>query len=458
MKTEKKFLWGASLSAHQTEGAVDVDGKQPSVQDTRQRDNHEIADFTVAVDHFHHYQEDIDLLKGMGVTALRLSFAWTRIIQVDGSVNERGLKHYDDVIDYLLKQDILPIVTTYHFDLSDHLEQAGGWTNSDTVQAYSEYVEVLFKHFGDRVKHWLTINEPNIMLLADQKIVGFHRENPARYASFYNLMIAEKIAIKKCHELVEGGQIGPVPNISIVYPLSSKPADVRAALTFNAVRNWAYLDFSVKGRINPILQAHLKDMGITLEIQPEHLELVQNNRPDFIGLNYYTSATVSFPQPGEAKLAGVSDQQSEDVYEPGAYKGVTNPFLKKNEFNWTLDPLGLQTTLEVTNDRYEIPIMITENGLGAYDELTADHQIHDQYRIDYLQQHLAAIEQAQKNGVPVCGYLPWSAIDLISVHEGIAKRYGFIYVDRTDKDLKELKRYPKDSYYWFKQVIEKGGL
>lgn len=458
MNNDSNFLWGASLSAHQTEGAVHVGGKQPSVQDTRKRDNTEIADFSVAVDHFHHYKEDIDLLKEMSVNALRISFAWTRIIKEDGSINQVGLKHYTDVIDYMLAQGIKPIVTTYHFDLPDHLQKAGGWTNFQTVEAYSEYVEVLFKHFGNRVKYWLTINEPNIMLLADQKIVGFHNNNQDRYKSFYNLMIAEKIAIQKCHSLIPDSKIGPIPNISYVYPLSSKPEDIRAATTFNAVRNWAYLDFSIKCRIDPLFKAHLKDLGITMEIKPEHLELVRNNRPDFIGLNYYTSATVSFPKKGESKLAGVSDQQSEDVYEPNSYKGVTNPFLKKNEFNWTLDPTGLQTTLEVTNDRYEMPIIITENGLGAYDELTADHKIHDQYRIDYLQKHLAAIEKAKENEVPVCGYLPWSAIDLVSVHEGMHKRYGFIYIDRTEDDLKDLKRYPKDSYYWFRQVIRQGGV
>lgn len=448
------FFWGASLSAHQTEGAIDIDGKQPSVQDTRPRNDHSIADFSIAVDHYHHFDEDFQMLAKMNANALRISFAWTRIMNQDGSVNQRGLNHYDKVINAMLALDITPIVTTYHFDLPDTLQQAGGWHNPATIEAYRQYTRVLFEHFGDRVKYWLTINEPNIMLLADTKILGFHDTNEGCYKSYYNIMIAEKYAFQQCHELVPEGKIGPVPNISYVYPLSSKPEDVRAALDFNAIRNWAYLDFSVRCQLNPVFKAHLAQLGIDLNILPEHESLVAENRPDFIGFNYYTTATVSFPQAGEARSAGISDQQSEDVYEPNFYKGVTNPYLKKNAFNWTVDPLGLQTSLEQTNDRYGLPIIITENGLGAYDELTDDNKIHDQYRIEYLQQHLAAVDAAKANGVEVQGYLPWSSIDLISVHEGIRKRYGFIYVDRTDDDPKEMKRYPKDSYYWFQRVIK----
>lgn len=450
---KNKFIWGASLSAHQTEGAINVGGKELSVQDMRTRNN-DIADFSVAVDFYHRYEEDIALFKELGLTALRLSFAWTRIIKADGTVNQAGLEHYDHVIDALLAAGIEPIVTTYHFDLPDHLQRAGGWHNRETAMAYKQYTKVLFEHFGDRVKRWLTINEANVMLLADQKIVGFHDNNEDRYRSFYNLMIAEKMAIQQCHDLVSGGMIGPVPNISYVYAQTSSPEDARAAMEFNAVRNWAYLDFAVKGRINPIFKAHLAKLGINMDILPEDRDLVVDNRPDFIGLNYYTTATVAFPKAGEARFAGVSDQQSEDVYEPNSYKGVTNSFLEKNEFNWTVDPLGLQTTLEITNDRYDIPIIVTENGLGAYDELTEDHKVHDQYRIDYLAAHLASIEAAIDNGVPVIGYMPWSALDLISVHEGIRKRYGFIYVDRTENDIRNLDRYRKDSFFWFQKIIQ----
>ncbi|NVY96408.1 glycoside hydrolase family 1 protein [Lactobacillus sp. DCY120] len=451
------FLWGASLSAHQTEGAVNEDGKSPSVQDTRPRSNSQIADFTVASDHYHRYREDIKLLAQMGAKALRISLPWTRIIP-DGvsEVNQKAVAHYRNVFQTMQEYQIQPLVTTYHFDLPQVLQDQGGWTNRATVDAYENYVRVLFQEFGDQVSHWLTINEPNIMLLADQKILGFHYTHQERYQAFYNLMIAEKKAFQACHQLVPGGQIGPVPNISYVYPGSCRPQDIRAAATFNAVRNWGYLDFSVRGLINPLLQAYLRKTGVDLQILPEDQELVTHNFPDFLGINYYTSVTVEYPQAGQDRQNGISDQQSEDVYEKDFYKGLTNPYLEKNDFNWTVDPLGLQTTLELINDRYHRPIYITENGLGAYDELTPDHKIHDQYRIDYLQSHLESIQEAMVNGVDVQGYLPWSAIDLVSVHEGMKKRYGLIYVDRTEEDLKTLNRYPKDSYYWYQGVIEHG--
>lgn len=455
---DKDFLWGASLSAHQTEGAASEDGKSASVQDCRQRDPR-IADFTVASDHYHRYQEDIELLAQMGAKALRISIPWTRIIpQGVGEVNPIAIKHYQDVFNTMHRFNIEPMVTMYHFDLPQSLQDQGGWTNRQTVQAYEQYARTLFANFGDQVHYWLTINEPNIMLLADRKILGFTYTHQQRYQAFYNLMIAEKKAFALCHQMLPQAQIGPVPNISYVYPGSADPKDIRAAEYFNAVRNWAYLDLSVRGRLNPLFKSYLHQTGIDLEILPEDQALVTSNFPDFLGINYYTSVTVEYPKTHQDRLSGVSDQQSEDVYEEGFYKGLTNPHLQKNDFNWTVDPLGLQTTLEVINDRYQLPIYITENGLGAYDELTSDHQIHDQYRIDYLKQHIYSVQQAVDAGVPVKGYLPWSAIDLVSVHEGMKKRYGLIYVDRTEQDLKTLARYPKDSYFWYQQVIKQRGV
>ncbi|BDR58712.1 glycoside hydrolase family 1 protein [Xylocopilactobacillus apicola] len=452
------FIWGASISAHQTEGAFDEDGKSLSVQDVRPREL-DIADFKVAADHYHRYDEDISLLAQAGIKAMRISIPWTRIIpNGTGSVNQTAIEHYHQVFKTMHENQIEPFVTTYHFDLPESLQKQGGWLNEKTVQAYEQYVRVLFNEFGNEVSYWLTINEPNVMLLADRKILGFTYSHTERYQAFYNLMIAEKIAFKLCHEICPQGKIGPVPNISEVYPGSARPKDIRAAGYFNAVRNWSYLDFSVRGIINPIFQSYLHQTGIEMLIKPEDTELVTSNFPDFLGMNYYTTVTVEMTKKGQDRTNGISDQQSEDVYEDGFYKGLTNPFLQKNEFNWTVDPLGLETTLETVNDRYHLPIYITENGLGAYDELTSDHQVHDDYRISYLKDHLTSIENAVNSGVDVRGYLPWSAIDLVSVHEGMKKRYGLIYVDRTEDDLKNLARYPKDSYFWYQNVIKNNGV
>ena len=451
----KDFLWGASISAHQTEGAYQADGKGLSVQDTRPRDNHEITDFTVAVDHYHRYKEDIRLLGELGIKVFRFSIAWTRIFpQGRGEINQAGLAHYSQVIDECLKNGIEPMITLNHFDLPQALEDEGGWTARSTVDAFVEYAKTVFTAYGDRVKKWLTINEPNIMLLVDKKILGHTIPLQEKYQQFHHLMMAEKYAFKWCHELIVDGKIGPVPNISLVYPATSKPLDNQAALYFNSMRNWAYLDFSVFGRYNVVFKDYLNRQGVEIDFAPEDQAVMEKYFPDFIAMNFYTTVTVEKPVKKDGMSDGISDQQSEDIMEWGFYKGYTNPFLQKNEFNWTIDPDGLKTTLQTLYDRYHLPIIITENGLGARDELTEDGQIHDTYRINYLQQHLSQCLEAIEAGVDLFGYSPWSAIDLVSVHEGISKRYGFIYVDRDEKDEKQLARYKKDSFYWYQKLIE----
>ncbi|MFB5432115.1 glycoside hydrolase family 1 protein [Enterococcus casseliflavus] len=453
------FLWGASISAHQTEGAYQTDGKGLSVQDTRPRDNHEIADFTVAVDHYHKYKEDIALLAEMGIKIFRFSIAWSRIFpEGRGTINQKGLDHYSDVIDELLKHGIQPFVTLNHFDLPQALEDEGGWTKRSTVDAFAAYAKTLFTAYGDRVTHWLTINEPNIMLLVDQKILGKKIPLSVKYQQFHHLMIAEKYAFEACHEIVPNGKIGPVPNISLVYAATSRPEDNQAALYFNSVRNWAYLDFSCFGRYNTVFQDYLNQNGLTIDFGPEDEALMKRALPDFVAMNFYTTVTVEQPTEAGDMKNGISDQQSEDIMERGFYKGFTNTFLKKNAFNWTIDPLGLKTTLQTLYDRYHLPIIITENGLGAEDHLEADGTVHDSYRIDYLSQHISQCLAAINAGVDLIGYSPWSAIDLISVHEGIRKRYGFIYVDRNDAQEKEQKRVRKDSFYWYQKLIEEGAI
>jgi 6-phospho-beta-glucosidase len=454
----EKFLWGASISAHQTEGAYLTDGKGLTVQDTRQHDKPQNCDFTVAIDHYHRYKEDIALLAEMKIKLFRFSISWARIFPNNTkTVNAKGLAHYQDVIDELSKYGIEPMITLYHFDLPQYLADNGGWSNRETIDAFANYAKVLFETFGNRVKKWLTINEPNIMLLVDQKILGKSLPLQEKYQQFHHLMIAEKMAFKLCHELVKEGQIGPVPNISIVYPATSKPKDVQSSVYFNAIRNWAYLDFSCFGRYNTIFSDYLKQKGIVIEKEEQDRKLMTQHFPDFIAMNYYTSVTVEFPDDNLAAMDGISDQQSEDIMDKGFYKGFTNTYLPKNEFNWTIDPLGMKTTLQLLEDRYHLPLIITENGLGAYDQMTEDGLIQDDYRIDYLKQHLLQCLSAIKAGVQLIGYSPWSALDLVSVHEGISKRYGFIFVDREELDEKQLTRIPKKSYYWYQSVIQSNG-
>ena len=444
IKISNRFLWGASISAHQTEGAYLADGKGLSVQDTRPRDNNEIADFTVAVDHYHRYKEDIALLAELGIKVFAFQLHGHGSTLRAGSVNQKGLDHYSAVIDELLKQGIQPFITLNHFDLPQALEDQGGWTNRSTVEAFETYAKTLFNAYGDRVTHWLTINEPNIMLLVDRKILGKTIPLPEKYQQFHHLMIAEKLAFKHCHELVPNGKIGPVPNISLVYAATSKPEDNQAALYFNSVRNWAYLDFACLGRYNTVFQDYLNQSGVKITIHPEDQALMTSAFPDFVAMNFYTTVTVEQPTMEGDMTNGISDQQSEDIMERGFYKGFTNPYLKKNAFNWTIDPLGLK---RLCKHSMIATIYQSSSQKTVWEQkiIWKNGAVHDSYRIDYLQQHIQQCLAAIESGVELIGYSPWSAIDLISVHEGI-KSAMVLFMWIGMMPMKRAKACEKDSF------------
>ncbi|PJI10557.1 MULTISPECIES: glycoside hydrolase family 1 protein [Clostridium] len=456
----KNFLWSASTSAYQIEGAWNEAGKGPSVQDTKEDLPEGTTDFKVASDHYHHVEEDIGLLGEMGLKAYRFSIAWTRIIpDGDGEVNKEGVEFYHKLIDACLKNNIEPIVTMYHFDLPWALEKKGGWKNRATIDAFLKFSKVIFKEYGSKVKYWLTINEQNMMILHGA-VIGTKSGNAGNalkeiYQENHHMLIAQAKAMKLCHEMCPNSKIGPAPNICSIYPASSKPEDYIAAQNFSAIRNWIYLDMAVFGRYNPTAWAYLEERNATPEILEGDMEALKGANPDFIAFNYYNTATVEANNDDKNVKASTGDQQSA-VKDPGVFQGVSNPNLKKTQFGWEIDPVGFRVTLREVYDRYHLPVIITENGLGAYDKLE-DDTVHDDYRIEYYKEHLHQIKEALTDGVEVFGYSPWSAIDLVSTHEGITKRYGFVYVNRDEFDLKDLKRYKKDSFYWYKKTIENNG-
>ncbi|REK60297.1 MAG: 6-phospho-beta-glucosidase [Geobacillus sp.] len=454
------FLWGGSTSAYQVEGAWNEDGKGPSVIDMAKHPEG-TTDFKVASDHYHHYKEDIALLAEMGFKAYRFSIAWTRIYpHGDGELNEKGLQFYDNLINEVIHHGIEPIVTIYHFDLPYALQAKGGWSNRATIDAYVNYCRTLFEHFGDRVKYWLTINEQNMMILHGEAIgiVDRNTENPKKelYQQNHHMFVAQAKAMALCHRLLPDAKIGPAPNIVTIYPASSKPEDVLAANTYAAIRNWLYLDMAVHGRYNPIAWAYLEQKGYTPTIADGDMDILQNAKPDFIAFNYYTSQTVAASEGNENDIGHTGDQHI-TIGEPGVYKGVSNPNLKKNEFGWEIDPVGFRTTLREIYERYHLPLIVTENGLGAYDRLEEGDIVNDTYRIEFLRNHIEQMRLAINDGVNVFGYCPWSAIDLVSTHQGISKRYGFIYVNRDEFDLKDLRRIRKQSFYWYQRVIASNG-
>lgn len=462
----KDFLWGASTSAYQVEGAWNEDGKGMSVQDLQKEnvpgfvDWSKVADVKVASDHYHKYKEDVALMAEMGFKAYRFSIAWTRILPNGiGEVNQKGIQFYHNLIDELLKHNIEPIITMYHFDIPLELEKQGGWSNRELIlKAFEQFSTILFKEYGSKVKYWLTINEQNIIAMVSDVIGMGAKKSANKWKQIadenHNMLVAQSKAFAKLHEMFPKAKIGPAPNVQVFYPETCHPNDTLAKDNAQAIMHWWYLDVAVRGRYNNIVWKFLEERDALPNVLEGDLEIFKNGKPDFIAFNYYNSGTVGY-------LEGISsnakaDQQS--IYDiDGVFKGSKNPNLSKTQFGWEIDPIGFRSTFRILYDRYQLPLLVTENGLGAKDTLTSDFKIHDDYRIEYLHKHILEIRKAVSEGVEIMGYCPWSAIDLISTHEGISKRYGFIYVDRDEFNLKELKRYRKDSFYWYQNLIKHNG-
>ncbi len=460
----ESFLWGASTSAYQVEGASREDGKGLSCQDVKKVPEG-TSELDICADEYHRFKEDIALYAEMRFKTYRFSIAWTRILpEGTGTVNQKGIDHYNDVIDECLKYHIEPLVTMYHFDMPHALNQRGSWSNRDSIEWFADYAKTLFENFGDRVKYWLTINEQNMMTLVGP-VIGTSvlpsdctNEKKELYQQNHHMLLAQAKAMILCHEMLPGAKIGPAPNISPVYADSCRAQDVLAAQNANAIRNWLYLDAAVYGKYNALVLSYLKEQNAMFEIQPDDMNILKQAKPDFIGFNYYDTSVCKWPANTQEDHTDrkKADQQSR-MQVDGAFASCVNPYLKKTDFGWNIDPEGLRVALREIYSRYHLPMIITENGLGAYDVLEEDGTVHDPYRIEYLKKHIQQIQLAITDGCEMLGYCPWSAIDLISTHEGIKKRYGFIYVDREEFDLKTMKRYRKDSFYWYQNVIRSNG-
>lgn len=455
------FLWGASTSAYQVEGAWQEDGKGLSVIDMCEHSG-EISDFKIASDHYHRFKEDVKLFSEMGLKAYRFSIAWTRIIpDGDGIVNEKGIKFYNDLIDELKKYNIEPIVTMFHFDLPYELEKKGGWLNRKTVDDFENYAKVLFENFGSKVKYWLTINEQNTMILhpgAIGRIKGAKLPTKKElYQQNHHMMLAQAKVMKLYHEMCPNGKIGPALNITTMYGETCKPEDAIAAHNWETIRGWSFLDLAVWGRYNKLAWSYLVDRNIEPVILDGDMEIMSKAKPDFIAINYYSTVTIAASKGDASDISARAGDQQIMLGEQGVYRAAENPYVDKTKYGWVIDPIGLRMTLRKVCERYNLPILITENGIGAPDELEENDSINDYYRIDYIGKHLKELKLAITDGVEVIGYCPWSAIDVVSTHQGYGKRYGFIYVNRDEFDLKDLRRIKKKSFDWYKGVINTNG-
>ncbi|MDO4554312.1 MAG: glycoside hydrolase family 1 protein [Lachnospiraceae bacterium] len=456
----ENFLWGASTSAYQVEGAVLEDGKSPSIIDMYEHPD-DVADFQIASDHYHRYKEDIALFAQMGLKAYRFSIAWTRILpEGTGKVNEAGVAFYKNVIRECRKYQIEPIVTMYHFDLPYCLEKEGGWNRRETIDAFVEYGKNLFELYGKDVVYWLTINEQNTMILHPGAI-GLPKGGkvPGKkelYQQNHHMMLAQAKVMKLFHEMVPGGKIGPALNLTAMYPATCAPEDAIAAHNWEVLRCWNFADVPVYGWYHPLAVSYLEDRGIMPEVLSEDYETLKDARPDFIAMNYYSTATIGASKGDGQDVAARAGDQQIMLGENGVYRPAENPNVEKSQYGWVIDPVGFRYTLRKVYERYHLPILVTENGIGASDQLE-DGKVHDEYRIDFLKKHLYQMRLAITDGVEMIGYCPWAALDLVSTHQGYQKRYGFIYVDRDEFDLKDMKRILKDSFFWYQKTIAENG-
>ncbi|WP_338487685.1 glycoside hydrolase family 1 protein [Ruoffia tabacinasalis] len=463
----KGFLWGSASAAYQVEGAWDKDGKSESIWDRYVRipgTTFKGTNGNLAVDHYHRYKEDVALMAEQGLKAYRFSIAWTRILpQGRGEVNQAGIQFYSDLIDELLAHDIEPVVTIYHWDLPQVLqEEYGGWESRKIVDDFVNYSAVLFEAFGDRVKYWVTLNEQNIFMtlgyvqeLHPPKVHSYQR----MYNANHNANLANALTIKKFREMEVSGQIGPSFAYNPAYSIDSKPENVIATENYEAFNSSWWMDMYINGKYPKTVLKALEGMDIHIDIQEGDDEILADARPDFLGINYYQTNTVAYnPVDGVSvgKMNTTGEKgSSEESGMPGLFKRVQNPFVERTNWDWEIDPQGLKLGIKRITNRYDIPIMITENGLGEYDKLTEDKEIHDDYRIKYISAHVDAIGEAIQEGSDVIGYCTWSYTDLLSWLNGYQKRYGFVYVDREEDDATaKLTRYKKDSYYWYKNLIE----
>ncbi len=458
------FLWGGATAANQIEGAFDADGKGLSIQDVMPggimrpptagptADNLKLE----GIDFYHRYVEDIALFAEMGFTVFRFSIAWSRIFPRgdEAEPNEAGLAFYDRVLDELERHGIEPLVTISHYETPLHLaREYDGWTRRELIELYERYCRVLFERYGSRVKYWLTFNEINALvhepLLAGGILTPLAELSQTQlYQAMHHELVASARATKLAHELMPGCMVGCMIIAVPTYPLTPAPVDVLAASATNHV-NLAFGDVHCRGEYPGYFLRRLREKGVELDITDEDRQVLREHTVDFVSFSYYMSvcetADESKKTPGRGNIMG----------------GIPNPTLESSQWGWQIDPVGLRLILNEYWERWQKPLFIVENGLGAHDELVevdGEPTVLDDYRIAYLNDHLIQVHEAVLDGVDLLGFTSWGPIDLVSASTAeMSKRYGFIYVDRDNNGRGSLTRYRKKSFGWYRDVIASNG-
>jgi 6-phospho-beta-glucosidase len=478
---DPNFLFGGAICSSQAEGAYNEGGKGLDTQDLRYFDpswtkeerklipnrrlNHEkftkaLTDkdishypFRHGIDFYHQWESDLDLFQELGLRIFRTSVCWARIYPNgdDEKPNEEGLRYYHDLFQGCHDRGIKVFVTILHYNIPlNLLQKYGGWRSRETIKYYEKYARTLFQYLGDVVDYWLPFNEFNagkfnpyngVCIMDDDE----DNNQNTIFQCLHHEFVANALAIKACHEMLPGKMIGGMIARFTSYPATCKPEDVMQSITDEQYSNWFYLDVMARGKYPKYMERFFEHSGVTIKMETGDIELIKNNTVDFVSFSYYFSQ-VSTTQNGWEKTEG------------NLIMSNKNPYLNSSEWGWQMDPIGLRVTLNQVYDRYQLPVFVAENGLGAIDKVESDGKIHDSYRIDYLREHIKQMKEAVKDGVELLGYTMWGFIDVISCGSmEMSKRYGVIYVDQDDAGNGTLSRSKKDSFYWYQKCIASNG-
>ncbi|UQA51738.1 MULTISPECIES: 6-phospho-beta-glucosidase [Vibrio] len=465
----ENFLWGGAIAANQSEGGYREGGKglttvdmipygenrmpiKLGLVDSVELSEEEFYPSHQAIDFYHRYKEDIALLAEMGFKTFRMSIAWSRIFPKGDELepNQAGIDFYRSVFEECHKYGIEPLVTLCHFDVPMHLvNEYGSWRNRKMIGFFERYARTCFEAFDGLVKYWLTFNEINILLHSPFSGAGLlfqegENRDQVKYQAAHHELVASALVTKIAHEINPENQVGCMLAGGNFYPYSCKPEDVFTAMQKDR-ENLFFIDVQSRGYYPSYAQKVFDEKGVKLEILEEDYETLKNT-VDFISFSYYASRCAS------------AEMNANNTSEANVVKSIRNPHLPASDWGWVIDPLGLRITMNTLYDRYQKPLFLVENGLGAKDVPDENGEVQDDYRIDYLRQHVEAMADAITDGVPLMGFTPWGCIDLVAASTGeMSKRYGFIYVDRDNLGNGTLNRTPKKSFHWYKRVIASNG-
>ncbi|AEF84550.1 beta-glucosidase (Gentiobiase) (Cellobiase) (Beta-D-glucoside glucohydrolase) (Amygdalase) [Treponema primitia ZAS-2] len=473
MAFPKNFLWGGAIAAHQAEGAYLEGGKSLATCDVIHGGKGRIAEILdpaaiktniakqegyfpehIAVDFYHHYKEDIALFAEMGFKVFRTSISWARIFpNGDGDPNEAGLAFYDSMFDECAKHGIEPLVTLSHWEMPVSLTtKYNGWASREIIPLFERYARTVLTRYKNKVRYWLTFNEINMTLHMPFMGAGVIVDNPAQKKQLscqaaHNMLVASALSVKACHEISPAAKIGSMVAAMTAYPYSCKPEDTWEKTRMER-ENYYLTDVQARGSYPPFVLKLLEKDGVKLDITADDKKLFAENIVDFVSFSYYSSSAVTT----DPAIAG--DKGTGNIF-----GGIKNPHLKSSDWGWQIDPLGLRIALNFLYDRYQKPLFIVENGLGAVDKVEPDGSVNDDYRIEYLREHVKAMKAAiEEDAVELWGYTTWGCIDIVSASTGeMSKRYGFIYVDQDNDGKGTLRRSKKKSFGWYKKVIESNG-